>query len=317
MTTIKLLSSTVLAASLAFFATAEQQIPTQGGRSSFFSVMSPSIPQKVNFAGQDVSFDRTDLAERLDRELTGIIYGQTMSQLIIKRANRFFPQIAPILEKNNVPLDFLYLCVAESSLDINALSPAKAAGLWQFMPETGRRYGLEVNDEIDERYNIEKATEAACKYLKESYAKYHDWPSVAASYNAGPGRITSELSKQGVSTSLDLQLVSETSRYVFRIIAYKLLMERPRDFGYTLYSRQLYQPMKYNVVEVKGPVASWISWAKSHGLTWLQLKEANPWIRSTKLTGSQKTYKVLVPTQESLYRSKCPVVIYNKNWVAD
>lgn len=294
-----------------------QRIPTQGGNSAFFNVFSPTIPTRINFAGQEISFDRTDLAERLDRELTGIVYGQTMTQLIIKRANRFFPQLAPILEKNNVPLDFLYLCVAESSLDINALSPAKAAGLWQFMPETGRRYGLEVNDEIDERYNLEKATEAACKYLKESYAKYGDWPSVAASYNAGPGRITSELSKQGVKTSLDLQLVSETSRYVFRIIAYKLLMENPKDYGYRLYSRQLYQPMRYEIVEVKGPVESWISWAKSHGLTWLQLKEANPWIRSTKLTGNQKTYKVRVPREETLYRSKCPVIIYDKKWVVD
>ena len=272
----------------------------------------------INFAGETVSFDRLDMAERLDRELTSIIYGQTTTELCFKRANRYFPALAKILKEQGVPLDFLYLAVTESSMDYSAYSSAKAAGMWQLLAGTGRDYGLEVSDEVDERYDPEKSTVAACKYLKSAYKKYGHWPTVAASYNAGMQKISNELSKQRVDNSFDLYLVQETSRYVFRIMAYKLLMESPKRYGYRFSRKNLWQPVDYTTVDVTGSVASWIDWAKDKGLTYAQLREANPWIRSTKLTNaSGKTYKVRIPKQSELYRSKRTFSVYNKDWVID
>ena len=293
---------------------------TNTGASSpvFSTTASPDIPTSVTFAGEKISFDRLDMAERLDRELTGIIYGQTTTELCFKRANRYFPALAKILKEQGVPLDFLYLAVTESSMDYNAYSSAKAAGMWQLLAGTGRDYGLEVTDEVDERFDPEKATVAACKYLKAAYRKYGHWPTVAASYNAGMQKISGELSKQKVDNSFDLYLVQETSRYVFRIIAYKLVMESPKRYGYRFSRKHLYQPVDYTTVEVTGGVASWIDWAQAKGLTYAQLREANPWIRSTKLTNSGgKTYKVRIPKQSELYRSKRTFTAYNKDWVID
>lgn len=289
-----------------------------GASPVFSTTASPDIPTTVTFAGEKVSFDRLDMAERLDRELTGIIYGQTTTELCFKRANRYFPVLSKILKDQGVPLDFLYLAVTESSMDYNAYSSAKAAGMWQLLAGTARDYGLEVGDEVDERYDPEKATVAACKYLKTAYKKYGHWPTVAASYNAGMQRITNELSKQRVDNSFDLYLVQETSRYVFRIIAYKLVMESPKRYGYRFSRKHLYQPVDYTTVEVSGAVPSWIDWAKDKGLTYAQLREANPWIRSTKLTNAGgKTYIVRVPKHNELYRSKRTFTVYNKDWVVD
>ena len=285
---------------------------------SYLEVVVPDVPESITFCGDRVSFDRIDMAERLDRELTAVVYGQTMSSVIIKRANRYFPILAEILKKNNMPEDLLYLAVAESSLDINALSPAKAAGVWQFMPATAKQYGLEVNDDVDERYDIEKETVAACKFLRNAYSKYGNWATVCASYNGGTGRITQELQTQRVKTSFDLRLVSETSRYVFRIISYKIFLENPRKFGYRLYSNQLYQPMEYDVEEVSQPVSNWVTWAQDHGITYAQLRDANPWIRSTRLPNATgKVYKVKIPRESSLYRSKAGNKVYNRKWVVD
>lgn len=307
-------------------ATAHAQLKTeyqsrssQGAASAVFNVTAnPDIPTSVTFAGEKVDFDRLDMAERLDRELTSIIYGQTSTLLCFKRANRHFPALAKILKEQNVPLDFLYLAVTESTMDCNAYSSAHAAGLWQLLAATGRQYGLEVTDEVDERYDPERSTLAACKYLKAAYAKYGHWPTVAASYNAGMGKISGELSKQGVESSFDLYLVQETSRYVFRIIAYKLLMENPKRYGYRLRTAQLYQPVSYKTVEVATSVPNWMTWARQQGITYAQLREANPWIRATKLTNAGgKTYKVRVPLSSDLYRSKRKFTTYSKAWVVD
>ena len=314
----------ILAALLvAVSTTAQAQLKKEYSKTStvapvFGVTASPDIPMSVTFAGETVSFDRLDMAERLDRELTGVIYGQTTTELCFKRANRYFPVLAKILKEQGVPLDFLYLAVTESSMDYNAYSSAKAAGMWQLLAGTGRDYGLEVGEDVDERYDPEKSTVAACKYLKAAYKKYGHWPTVAASYNAGMGKISSELSKQMVNNSFDLYLVQETSRYVFRIIAYKLLMENPKRYGYRFSRKNLYQPVDYTTVEVTGSVANWIDWAKAKGLTYAQLREANPWIRSTKLTNTGgKTYKVRIPKQSELYRSKRSYTAYNKDWVID
>ncbi len=304
-------------------AMAQAQLKREYGKTTssspvFGVTASPDIPMTVNFAGETVSFDRLDMAERLDRELTGIIYGQTTTELCFKRANRYFPALAKILKEQGIPLDFLYLAVTESSMDYNAYSSAKAAGMWQLLAGTGRDFGLEVGDEVDERYDPEKSTVAACKYLKAAYKKYGHWPTVAASYNAGMQKLSGELSKQKVDNSFDLYLVQETSRYVFRIIAYKLVMESPKRYGYRFSRKNLWQPVAYTTVDVIGSVASWIDWAKSKGITYAQLREANPWIRSTKLTNaSGKTYKVRIPKSSELYRSKRTFTAYNKDWVID
>lgn len=288
-----------------------------GASSAVFNVTSnPDVPSSIKFGGETVNLDRIDLAERLDRELTSVIYGQTSTLLCFKRANRYFPVLERVLKAQNVPLDFLYLACTESTMDPLAYSPAHAAGLWQLLAGTAREYGLEVNDEVDERYDPERSTQAACRYLKAAYSKYGNWPTVAASYNAGMGKISGELGKQGVSTSLDLYLVQETSRYFFRILAFKLIMENPKRYGYRLHANQLYQPVAYTTVTVTGSVDSWVTWAKQKGITYAQLREANPWIRSTKLTNkSGKTYNVRVPQQNDLYRSKRKFTAYNPAWV--
>ncbi len=278
----------------------------------------PDVPLAVMIAGEQVVLDRIDMYERLDREMTQIIYGHSSLLLSIKRANRYFPIIIPILKKNGIPEDFAYLAVVESFLSTTARSHAGAAGMWQFLKETAKQYGLIVNDEVDERYDPIKATEAACRYLNAAYAKYKHWPTVAASYNAGMGRISKELNKQFAENSFDLYLTEETSRYVFRIIAMKLIIENPKKYGFLITRRQLYQPVEYSEVKVSGRVASWSEWAQKQGITYMQLREMNPWIRAASLTNKEgRTYIVKIPKQESLYRSKMNYTVYNNNWVVD
>ncbi|MBQ6045364.1 MAG: lytic transglycosylase domain-containing protein, partial [Bacteroidales bacterium] len=186
------------------------------------SAAQPKVPDYIVFAGDTVRFDRADLRERMDRELIAFCYSHTNSTLMIKRANRYFPQIEPLLKAAAVPDDLKYLMVIESNVDPKAVSSTGAAGFWQFMKETGKSFGLVVNTEVDERYNTEKATLAACRYLKQAYAKYHDWLTAAASYNAGQGNISKRLTDQHQKSAMDLWLVEETSRYMFRILAAKM-----------------------------------------------------------------------------------------------
>ena len=280
-------------------------------------VISPDVPASVSLCGRSVDLDRTDMWERFDRELTSMIYTHGNTMLTIKRANKYFPVMAPVLKKNGIPEDFLYLACIESYLNPRAYSPAKAAGIWQFMPGTAKQYGLEVSDEVDERYNLEKATRAACTYLKKAYDKYGNWESVMAAYNGGTARISNALADQNASSAYDIYLTEETSRYPFRVMAMKTIMENPRQFGFRLKADQLYQPVSYKTVEVTGPVESWAGWAADHGITYAQLREANPWIRAAKLTNKAgKTYRVNIPQDGALSRSRQEKTIYNKNWVA-
>lgn len=280
------------------------------------AVRSPRVPAKVKFADKTYDLDRIDMYERLDRELTAISYTHGNTLLLLKRANRYFPEIIPILKKNGVPEDLVYLACIESSLNTRAYSPAKAAGLWQFMPATAKQYGLEVNEYVDERYNLEKATEAVCRYLKEAKAKYGNWESAAAAFNGGTARITKELGAQIAETAMDLYLVEETSRYMFRLLATKMIMENPREYGFILTADQLYTPMSYETEDVSGPVEDWPTWAKKRGISYYQLREANPWIRDKTLPNkSGKTYQVKIPEKKSLYRSTADKTVYNSKWV--
>lgn len=300
----------------AFAAAAASVAQHQATTPEFSKVYSPEIPSKAKLCGETLDLDRVDLYEKLDRELSALVYSHGTTMLVLKRANRFFPEMATILRKNGVPEDLLYLACTESSLNPRAYSPAKAAGLWQFIASAAKEYGLEVNDEVDERYNIAKATEAACRYLKKARDKYGDWPSAMASYNGGMTRIAKELEAQGQDTSLDLYLTEETTRYPFRVLAYKTVFENPKKYGFMLRADQLYQPRDYKTVEVCGPVDSWSDWAKEHGISYSTLREENPWIRSKKLTNKLgKTYQVRIPSENSMSRSKAGTRTYNPAWV--
>ena len=307
---IRTISAIAVALAFSVVSVSAQRLPA-----NFSDVYNPEIPSQVHICGKNISLDRPDMYERFDRELTSIAYTHGTTLLMIKRANRLFPEMAPILMEAGVPLDMLYLACVESTLDQRALSPAKAAGIWQFMPTTAKEFGLEVNDEVDERYNLEKATRAAAKYLKKSYANLGDWPSVMAAYNGGNARITSELGKQMQNTSLDLYLTEETSRYPYRIMAMKTILENPSKYGFHLRDDQLYQPRKYRTVQVSGPVPDWAEWAKKQGISYLTLREENPWIRSKKLTNKLgKSYTVRIPLPESISRKTAGTKTYNPDW---
>ena len=269
---------------------------------STWSFSIPDVPESVTFAGEKVKLDRYDLYERYERELTATCYMHSTTLLTLKRANRYMPVIEPILKREGVPADFVYLAAIESHFNPRAYSSAKAAGIWQFMPKTAKEYGLEVNEYVDERYNIEKATVAACRYLKNAYQKYGNWVSTAASYNAGMGRISSELTKQDEKNALDLLLTEETSRYVFRILAMKQVFAAPAEYGFVLKAQQLYQPIATTTIEVDTPIVNLTDFAKRHGTTYMQLKEFNPWLRARELPNkSGKVYKIEIPVKKDMY----------------
>ena len=262
--------------------------------------VAPKVPAFIEFAGQTYRFDRPDLYERMDRELVAFTYGHTNSVLMLKRAERMFSKIVPILKKNGVPEDLKYLMAIECNLDPKSVSTAGAAGPWQFMKATGRAYGLEVADEVDERYNIEKSTEAACKYLKEAYEKYGDWMTVAASYNAGQSGISQRITNQRQARAMDLFLPTETSRYMFRILTAKYFLENPEEFGFHVEPEEAYTyPKVKETVTVSTAIPNLTDFAEEHGTTYFFLKEANLWLRSDKLTNkAAKTYKIVIPKSE-------------------
>ena len=275
------------------------------------------IPEKMMFAGETYVFDRYDKRERLDRELNSFTYFHSTTLLLIKNANRFFPIIEPILKQHGIPDDIKYLAVIESSMNPRALSPMKAAGLWQFMPATGKQFGLEVTAEVDERYHVEKSTVAACNYLRDAYRKYNSWSAAAMSYNGGQGRITTELRDQQAEDALDLWLVEETTRYFYRMLAIKLVFENPPQYGFVIKPHQLYKPMVFKDVKVTNSIPNLATFAKQQGLTYSQLKDFNSWLRSTSLTvRSGNSYTLQIPTRESLYYKKDePVKVHSKHWI--
>lgn len=258
---------------------------------------SPAVPEYVVFAGDTVRFDRDDFYERMDRELISFTYMHTNTTLMLKRSARWFGVVEPILREQGIPEDFKYLMAIESNLDPKAVSGAGAAGLWQIMKSTGQSHGLEVSSEVDERFNVEKETVAACEYFKEAYVKFGDWLTVAASYNAGQNGIQRRVDSQRQDTALELWMPEETMRYVFRLLAAKMLFEDPSAFGFDITRADMYPynpPSK--VVTVSGPVPSLVDFAEEHGVTYKALKEANLWLRGDRLTNkSGRTYSIAIP----------------------
>ncbi len=259
-------------------------------------VSAPPMPDAVDFAGEALPMDNFDAIERFDRELIANTFRHSATFVYIKRANRYFPIIEPILKAQGMPDDLKYLAVAESGLD-NAVSPAGARGFWQFMPKTAQARGLEVNSEIDERYHLEKSTIAACAYLREAHNDLGSWMLAAASYNMGKGGLKKRLREQKGENYFDLNLNSETSRYLLRIMALKEIMQHPETYGFSLSEKDLYAPFPpHKVITVNGSVGSWADFAAQHNTTYRMLKVYNPWLRSTSLTNKyKKTYKVYVP----------------------
>tara|TARA_B100001109_G_C18862511_1_gene474822 strand:+ start:2253 stop:3203 length:951 start_codon:yes stop_codon:yes gene_type:complete len=261
-----------------------------------YNIFSLSPPKQISFAGEQVPMQEPEVFERLDREIHTNTYFHSNTILYFKRANRWFPIIEPILAENNVPDDFKYLALIESGLQ-NVISPAGATGYWQFLKATGKEYGLEINEEVDERYHLEKATHAACKYLKEAYEQYGSWSLAAASYNTGKARISSELERQKADTYYDLLLNQETGRYVFRILAVKEIFANPEAYGFQIRKKDLYSPLAYKTVEVDTAVNNFADFAQEYSISYKILKHFNPWLRDSYLRNpSKKTYLIKIPT---------------------
>jgi membrane-bound lytic murein transglycosylase D len=262
------------------------------------------IPGKQEFAGENVPMDLFYVRESFDRELITNVYWHSSTLLMLKRAHRFFPVIEPILARNGIPDDFKYIVVAESNLT-NAQSPAGAIGYWQFLKATGIQYGLEINDEIDERYNLEKATEAACRYLTDSYKNYNNWTLAAASYNSGPDNIRKPMSVQKENNFYDLLLNPETSRYIYRILAIKELFSDPEKYGFHYRKKDLYPVIPVNKVMVDSSIRDLSDFAHNLGINYKILKEFNPWLRKSNLTNkNRKVYILDIPNREDLLYSR-------------
>jgi hypothetical protein len=223
-------------------------------------------------------------------------YWHSSTLLNIKNTYKFFPVIERILAENGIPDDFKYLAVAESNLR-NETSPAGAKGFWQFMKNTGEYYGLEINSEVDERFHLEKATQAACKYLLDYKKRFGTWTLSAAAYNMGGTRLASSIKSQRAEQFYDLNLSEETNRYVFRLVAIKEILRNPQDFGFYIEPEDTYQPLNnYQTVEVNGSVTNWGDFAIEHGTTYRMIKVFNPWLLDAKLTNSsKKTYEIRIP----------------------
>ncbi len=260
-----------------------------------YRVYSVNIPKNLTFCGKRVPTFDTDIRERMDRELLVNTYWQSNTLLFHKRAHRWFPVIEPILKEYGVPDDFKYLAVIESGL-VNTVSPSGAVGYWQILEATAKEYGLEVNAEVDERYHVEKSTEAACRFLKDAYDKFGSWEMAAAAYNMGMGGINKQVKRQKTTNYYDLVLGHETSRYVFRIIAAKLILENPARYGFHFREKDLYKPDKTFSVKIDSTVTDFSHVAAKLNTTYKILKVFNPWLREPTLANpNKKTYVLRLP----------------------
>ncbi len=261
----------------------------------YYKIYSLDLPTNMVFAGEEVPMDDIEVKERYDKELLTNVYWQSQTLLMIKRANRYFPIIENVFKKYNIPSDFKYLAVAESGLQ-NVTSPAGAVGYWQILEGTGKRYGLEITDEVDERLHIEKSTEAACRYFTEAHREFGNWALVAASYNMGIEGVKRQLLNQQVANYYDLYLNTETSRYVLRTLAFKQIMEHPRHFGFNVSEGHLYPSIPTKNIIVDSTITDLVAFAIRHGANYKELKLMNPWLKKSTLTVAQnKTYTIVLP----------------------
>lgn len=262
-----------------------------------YNVYAIPLPENLNFAGEPVPVQNPDILERMDRELLVNTYWQSNALLLFKRAHKYFPIIEPILKEEGVPDDLKYLAVIESGLT-QARSPANAEGFWQILKGTGQEFGLEVNSNVDERYNLELATRVACTYLKQGYERFGSWTAAAAAYNAGNYGISKRLEEQQVASYYDLLLGEETGRYVFRIVALKEIMSHPKKYGFNFTKRDLYQPITTYKVEVDTAVTDFVKFAERFGINYKILKIHNPWLREPHLNNkSRKKYYIEIPKE--------------------
>ncbi|MES2747869.1 MAG: lytic transglycosylase domain-containing protein [Bacteroidota bacterium] len=288
---IGILALVVITSSLLVYATSDtdRKQKSHEGTAMYF-------PPMVDFAGESAPLNIYDVRERFDRELLVNANLHSSTILILKRANRAFPVIEPILAKYGVPDDFKYLAVIESALT-NAVSSSGAKGVWQFMPETAKEKGMEVNDIVDERYHLEKSTEAACSYLLAAKQKFGTWTLAAASYNGGMNGVSKKIEEQQVTDYYDLLLTDETSRYVFRILALKEIMKNPQKYGFEINPTDLYENLPTKKIEVDSSITDLAVFAKNQGINYKILKLHNPWMRDKKLTNlTKKKYVIEIPT---------------------
>lgn len=276
-----------------------------------YKVFSLNIPANMNFANERVPVENFDVREKLDRELLVNTYWQSQSLLLIKRSNRWFPVIEKILKKNGIPEDFKYLALIESGL-MNVVSPAGATGFWQILKETGKEYGLEINNEIDERYHVEKATEFACDYLKNAYKNFGSWTLAAASYNMGVNGLKKQIKKQKIKSYYDLLLNEETGRYVYRILAAKEIISSPEKYGFNVRQKDLYSSIKTKEVVIDSSITDLTSFAFKNQIDYKTLKIFNPWLRQSYLKNdNNKSYVIYIPSDTN------QIKIYKHNYTDD
>jgi membrane-bound lytic murein transglycosylase D len=265
-----------------------------------YRIYTPVVPEKMDFAGEKVPLDQFYVRESLDREIMASTFMHSATIMMFKRASRWFPVIEPILKKNNIPDDFKFLALAESNLT-NAVSPSGAEGFWQFIRPTGQKYGLEITDEVDERYNVEKATEAACVYFREAFQQYKNWTLVAASFNRGIDGVEKAVYKQRTNDYYNLFLVEETERYVYRILAMKQVYNNPVKYGFFLRAVDFYPPLSTYTITVDSSINDLPAFAQKLLISYRILKEFNPWLRRYTLTNKQaKKYVLTLPKEGSL-----------------
>jgi membrane-bound lytic murein transglycosylase D len=262
-----------------------------------YNIKTFKLPDEVSFAGEKMPLDNFDTRESLEREILISAYRHSSAMLIIMKANRYLPMIEKILKKNNVPDDFKFLVAAESEYS-NMVSPAGATGFWQIMPETGREQGLEINTVVDERYDVEKSTQFACNYFLKSYEKFGNWTLAAASYDGGRAGIDEQIDIQHQHNYYDLLLSEETARYIFRVVAYKLLITDPENYGFRIAKTDLYPELKYYEVKVDTAVSDFSAFAEKYGTNYKMLKLLNPWLRKPYLTPKpNKEYMIKIPSE--------------------
>ena len=261
------------------------------------NIAHPLLPEEADFAGEPLPLQYFDVREALQREIVIITYWHASMLYTLQLSRRFFPIIEPILKDEGVPDDFKYLCVAESNLQ-QVVSPSKAVGFWQLLEGTAKEYGLEITEEVDERYHIEKATRAACAYLKKAYAKYGSWTMAAAAYNVGNTNLDKQIARQKQTGYYNLLLPEETNRYVFRAAGFKLVMSHPAAYGFNLRDEDLYMPLQWSEKNITGTVESWADFAAGYGTNYKIFKYFNPWLRDEKLANTaRKTYVVKIPKE--------------------